>query len=875
MGCRLQLDEHTVNAVKALLASDPALGFALSDFLVGGAGGLPPRGDPELRSVLLARQVACIEDAVGTGDLGRAFQSLRCLDVKAGDVDDKRMGGILVRLTGQLGKQRLGETAFSIGQLTSLLLHHGSPHLAKLAEEEQGMQDRALCQDNAAFIDAAHGPGFWGRMLQYTTATGKHFLEHLLDTALALIAQRDYAGLSDFLGIPQAKPLHPVVFLLGWDVARESGDTGLSQKLIQLMHKSINLVLTESAHSDKLGVACALAVYQARVTDHCKNFLRPGRTRAGLMRALHEDMLASAAHPNPLDVLREHVAIEHMPMDGLLKLLADRPIDGGVARVERDRDVTIMGSFSALTAVIDILCADPDAGQGSDNGTAATLAAVREQIMALRPAEYQLEVLENTFALLFMATEDQGADAGADAGAGAGAGAKKSKTFLASESTAELVLDLVQGCLTALQEMLAGSDDDDDLGDLEQARHELNARPVPTSVPSVAMSARVARLEQYVNEAQWRLQLVTAAGPRAGQGQGNPADGAAGSSRSPGSPRHQSLQRSTSVTMGAGAGGSQVSIINRMLASPSTLLTLCLKARDFGRVDEVIEMFGMEDSSSKDAQIARQLLEVSALLGSLSNTMSSNDVPVDEVLSSLDTMSSMRMCLDLALTASSSKVACEELLDRASEMADEGGNTGTEDDAEAITSLRPFVAKLKQSMQLMDGALVDGLLEYAHPLDAASLKHKQESRDEEDRTRQVCTLLRTCWGAVVARPCDGRAWQPGRMAGTGVIPRAQNLFTAPAPTDGACVGDHFLGHRREKDRLSPRHKQAQIADAPHTTKPALARPQASRTVPRAVCGHCWRPMHRRARHRAPRPCCALAQLLFPRRQPTRWAPPSP
>ena len=61
----MQLRDGTVDAVKGLLASDPALGFALSDFLVGGAGGLPPRGDPELRSVLLARQVACVEGAVG------------------------------------------------------------------------------------------------------------------------------------------------------------------------------------------------------------------------------------------------------------------------------------------------------------------------------------------------------------------------------------------------------------------------------------------------------------------------------------------------------------------------------------------------------------------------------------------------------------------------------------------------------------------------------------------------------------------------------------------------------------------------------------------------------------------------------------------
>ena len=133
------------------------------------------------------------------------------------------------------------------------------------------------------------------------------------------------------------------------------------------------------------------------------------------MRALHEDMLTSSTYPNPLNVLRAHVAIERMPVDGLLGLLASRPIGGGVAGIERDRDVIITGSFCALTAVIDIICADSDVlkaqqgkdGSGSGGGgkdTVATLEMVHKQITALRPAEFQLEILENVFALLFMTT---------------------------------------------------------------------------------------------------------------------------------------------------------------------------------------------------------------------------------------------------------------------------------------------------------------------------------------------------------------------------------------------------------------------------------------------------------------------------------------
>ena len=106
---------------------------------------------------------------------------------------------------------------------------------------------------------------------------------------------------------------------------------------------------------------------------------------------------------------------------------------------------------------------------------------------------------------------------------------------------------------------------------------------------------------------------------------------------------------------------------------------------------------------------------------------------------------------------------------------------------------------------------------------------------------------------------------------------------SPEPVHGSSAnrwrmrGRPFPGPpARERQAVPPAQTSTDCRCPPPTTKPALARPQASRTVPRAVCGHCWRPMHRRARHRAPRPCCALAHsLLFPRRQPTRWAPPSP
>ena len=86
---------------------------------------------------------------------------------------------------------------------------------------------------------------------------------------------------------------------------------------------------------------------------------------------------------------------------------------------------------------------------------------------------------------------------------------KTKKQFLVSEWTVELVLELVQGCLAALQDAMAVPDDDDDLGDLEKQRHELNARPVPTSVPSVAMSARMARLEQYATFGIYNCHLLS------------------------------------------------------------------------------------------------------------------------------------------------------------------------------------------------------------------------------------------------------------------------------------------------------------------------------------------------------------------------------
>jgi hypothetical protein len=77
----------------------------------------------------------------------------------------------------------------------------------------------------------------------------------------------------------------------------------------------------------------------------------------------------------------------------------------------------------------------------------------------------------------------------------------------------------------------------------------------------------VARLEQHINEAQWRLQLITRrpTTPRARPG-GAPTP-------------HHPLQDATAAT-----ASPAVSIIERMLASPNTLLTACLKANDFNGV---------------------------------------------------------------------------------------------------------------------------------------------------------------------------------------------------------------------------------------------------------------------------------------------------
>ena len=100
-----------------------------------------------------------------------------------------------------------------------------------------------------------------------------------------------------------------------------------------------------------------------------------------------------------------------------------------------------------------------------------------------------------------------------------------------------------------------------------------------------------------------------------------------------------------------------------------TMQALCGHCQDPRTAGSASPWVNFIDVVSVGLQIARQLLEVSALLGSLTNTMSSTDVPIDEVLSDLDAVSSVRMCLDLALTASSSRVACEELLDRAADLA--------------------------------------------------------------------------------------------------------------------------------------------------------------------------------------------------------------
>lgn len=166
----------------------------------------------------------------------------------------------------------------------------------------------------------------------------------------------------------------------------------------------------------------------------------------------------------------------------------------------------------------------------------------------------------------------------------------------------------------------------------------------------------------------------------------------------------------------------QSDIVNRMLASPTTLLTTCLLARDFSRAQEVIEMFNIDNDVSRDARFSQQLSDTATALSEGGDAAKLIDNLAAE---NLETTAFIHICVDLALTAASNQASCDQLLSRAAALIE------ANNDATVGRTVTPLIHKLRNSMSVVQTSLRDLITSHERPVDTESIKAAE--RDAEDR----------------------------------------------------------------------------------------------------------------------------------------------
>jgi zinc finger FYVE domain-containing protein 26 len=816
------LAEPAVEVLEALLETKPAAALALSNLLVGGDAGLPPHGDAALRSRLLAAQVTLVARALETVQFSQTINLLSELQVLPNDVQPDKESTLtdlvqaLVANTNPFAADGF-EDAFGAGRLVAqsrerqqveaALMDRSTPFLIQQLCQQEVQEHASLFEADVALAAGVSEPDFWGKYFLYASATGKHVLERVMEAAAHFIDDRNFDALHQLLSPAQLQPLRSLVLLAGW--ASCADDPDVAAKLVTALHPdaaaaaaaavcttptddggaadfaTANNGRNDGAVSTAVEMACQQVAHQVEVVKCCGDYLRTDVTLNDLHNHLSKEAetIPSSALFSPLRVLSSQVEIDRLPSSTLLQLLRARPTTG-ISEVERDRDITVYESFCALVSVLRAIQIDatereaPEADASSQQQQHAEeasaekrtgaiesmLADAQTRLQQVYPVNYRVEILEDIFSLLFITSTDLGSsNTSENAPSASGTPSEPADTnsstrsttsdqFVATERIVLRVINLVQVCLVGLQDALA---DGEVARSAETATDDDKAaRPIPATVSAISLGSRIARLEQHINEAQWRLQLVTRRATRGTE---------------------TSAGRSSAK---AAAGVASNSIIRQMLASPKSLLTASLKAHDYSGVDEVIEMFDMNDQSSKDALMARRLAEVSSALTGSKASASTQATLIDGLLVNLNPAVAAHMCVDLAITSSDSRDVCETLLDRGGNFCSEVPGSGG--DISAVTAagtvLSPVAQKLRRGMEVVGLPLPRLILEHPRPMDVEGLTSVKASAKEEEEAHVKLAA------AVKAAAVDSDSSGP---AATVALKAVEAVYARARASDGS------------------------------------------------------------------------------------------
>lgn len=289
------------------------------------------------------------------------------------------------------------------------LLGPETPYLVQLyCQREQEQHNAKALNDDATLVNAVSTPQFWPLFFLYSTASGRHILERVLEAVLSLSQQGAFDSVEKLLLPECLAPLRPFALLLAWKYVRFDPDH--AAKLLKALNISAHKA-DERCQQARVNNICERLAYNIRVVEWCKSLETVGgdgpepESLKELFRALNDDTI-SMDQPATLRIVKDHVNLYRINDSALVELLAQRPGSVDKADLYNRRDAEVLKSLAALKSTLNAIIMSSSSADKVEAVIATALEDIRRQLQSLSIVSYRLETLENIFSMLFLTEKD-------------------------------------------------------------------------------------------------------------------------------------------------------------------------------------------------------------------------------------------------------------------------------------------------------------------------------------------------------------------------------------------------------------------------------------------------------------------------------------
>eukprot|EP00795_Rhopilema_esculentum_P014543 gene14543-5610_t len=520
-----------------------------------------------------------------------------------------------------------------------------------------------------------------------------HFLDYIIHASLELINRGKYEFALEILKPAALQPLTPLIILLAWENQPSYTE---KQRLIKL------LTYQKGCEMDPTFIgACKRLEYNLNVSRKFFTKRSGGDSVDILTRGLlEEDVFREMDFSPVLPSINELKIFQWFSTEELVDLLNFQPTYpkcfGSSSNDERTiplAEIRTYLCFCILQKTLSLFingCGD-QSGSKDDK----EINNLKTQIQKISPLSFRLETLENLFSLLFIREEhlsctnlqnsyDLTRSSGPsnmselDRVSEDSVKIQKYHRFLFKEEAIKEYLDLLNECT---MELIA-------------AKYSALEKSSQDCYMGTAFDQRVSHLRQSINDASWRLQLVSdlCSFPQEENDSALPAAKADQPSVDTDS------EGEYDEVPCIGNSGESEQLVARMLSSSESLVHLCLQKDSLLRGKQVIKMFQLEgdscglevsfsesfDNVIKDLQLlspvestkpgsSSQLTHIrsAAAAGLLSSNIRSilkKLLEHDFITSSKTPFGSVALCFDLVVSGELPSAVCKTILDATDEF---------------------------------------------------------------------------------------------------------------------------------------------------------------------------------------------------------------